>query len=110
MTVEPPGPKPFVMQIDFGDGSVASCSYENSNGTSEDCDVYQSRDGRTQYCFHVYERAGTFTVRVEGAPSHGIYYGDELTTGEIEVTVGEATSSPSPSPLLPSQSPTRRHC
>lgn len=80
---------PRVERIEFGDGTHYECTY-SPNGHSEDCEGYG--EPGTQYCYHVYQRPGRYTVRVQGNPGG-------IASGYGEVTFEVVDSS---APALPS--------
>ena len=73
-------------RIEFGDGTFYTCRYSHVNGHSEDCEQYG--EGETQYCYHIYQRPGRYTMRVMGNP-------DGVASGYGEFTF-EVVDSPAP--------------
>ena len=70
---------PRVTGVVFGDGSFRTCTYSR-NGSSEHCAVYGGEG--TQYCYHVYEQPGRYTIRVTGEPD-----GETSASGQMTIDV-----------------------
>jgi len=83
---------PRIERIDFGDGTPPyTCTYSPASGHSENCEGYG--EPGTQYCYHIYQRPGRYTVRVMGTPG-------EIASGYGEVTFEVVDSSVPATPTL----------